>query len=58
MSGQKMQLEKLEIEAKALSSSRVIKTEGEQALLLAHLRLIETLLYGAPKTKTPARHHE
>jgi hypothetical protein len=54
----KANLQKLADEAKALADSRVIRTEGERALMIAHQRLIETLLHGEPRTAIPARHHE
>lgn len=54
----KANLQKLGEEAKALADSRVIRTEGECALVIAHQRLIETLIHGEPTTKIPTRHHE
>jgi len=44
------QLEVLGAEAVALSTSRRIQTEEGRAIINAHIRLLETLRYGEPKT--------
>lgn len=51
------ELEQQIAETKMLLASRVIHTEEAREILTRQIRLVETLLYGAPKTEIKPRHH-
>lgn len=54
----KESLENLLAEAKEQAASRVMQlTEQGRMVGVMHVRLIETLLYGEPKTQMPSRHN-
>lgn len=51
-------LELLLTEAKAQAEGRILQqTEATRILAVMHVRLLETLLHGAPVTELPSRHH-
>lgn len=55
---QKIALKSLLAEAKAQAEGRILQqTEADRILATMYVRLLETLLYGAPRTELPSRHH-
>lgn len=50
-------LEEQLVDYRQLANSRVIRSEEAREIVARQVRLIETLLYGEPRTALTPRHH-